>query len=373
MGRAPELAERFTRESADLADLEVRSRMAGRWRMASVQMAFSIMPALVYWFAGWSIAQAAPAISIGTVVAFTTLQTRLFFPLQSLLSVGIDIQTSLALFHRIFEYLDLPVDITEREDARELDGVAARCASTACPFGLRRRRARRPRGHRPRRPAGSTLAVVGETGSGKTTLGYLVARLYDPTAGRVTIDGLDVRDRDVRLARRHGRASSRRRPTSSMPRSPTTCASPDPRPPTPSSRPQRVRRASTTHRLAARRLRDARRRARLPLLGGEKQRIAIARTVLRNPPGARPRRGHERARQRDRARGAGGSSTAWPRAARRSPIAHRLSTIRTPTRSSSSTRADRRTRHARRAHGAERAATRASRPAPTEPAGRARR
>src|SRR4051794_36443935 len=95
MGRAPELAERFTRESADLADLEVRSRMAGRWRMASVQMTFSIMPALVYWFAGESIAHGGAAISIGTVVAFTTLQTRLFFPMQSLLSVGIDVQTSL--------------------------------------------------------------------------------------------------------------------------------------------------------------------------------------------------------------------------------------------------------------------------------------
>src|ERR671918_524575 len=120
MGRAPELAERFTRESADLADLEVRSRMAGRWRMASVQMTFSIMPALVYWFAGYTMAQGEAAISIGTVVAFTTLQTRLFFPLQSLLSVGIDIQTSLALFHRIFEYLDLPVDIAEREAPAEL-------------------------------------------------------------------------------------------------------------------------------------------------------------------------------------------------------------------------------------------------------------
>src|SRR5690348_4014210 len=117
MGRAPELAERFTRESADLADLEVRSRMAGRWRMASVQMTFSILPALVYWFAGLSLAHGGHAISIGTLVAFTTLQTRLLFPLQSLLSVGIDVQTSLALFSRIFEYLDLEVDITEDPDA----------------------------------------------------------------------------------------------------------------------------------------------------------------------------------------------------------------------------------------------------------------
>src|ERR1700750_2923913 len=114
MGRSPELADRFQAESAELADLEVRSRMAGRWRMSSVQMSFAIMPALVYWVAGQSIAHGGGAISIGTVVAFTTLQTRLLFPILSLLNVGLDMQTSLALFSRIFEYLDLPVDIAER-------------------------------------------------------------------------------------------------------------------------------------------------------------------------------------------------------------------------------------------------------------------
>src|SRR5215204_4549947 len=96
MGRSAALAERFDKESENLADLEVRSRMAGRWMMASIQTSFAVMPALVYLFAGLSPA----AISIGTVVAFTTLQTRLFFPVQSLLSVAVDIQTSTALFDR---------------------------------------------------------------------------------------------------------------------------------------------------------------------------------------------------------------------------------------------------------------------------------
>src|ERR687894_2591783 len=117
MGRGPELASRFERESAELADLEVASRMAGRWRMASVQMSFAVMPALVYLFVGLSIAGGGGTITIGTLVAFTTLQTRLFFPIQSLLNVGIDVQTSLALFDRIFEYLDLPVEVSEREGA----------------------------------------------------------------------------------------------------------------------------------------------------------------------------------------------------------------------------------------------------------------
>src|SRR4051812_16958100 len=111
MGRSPELADRFQAESAELADLEVRSRMAGRRRMSSAQMSFALMPALVYWFAGQGIAPGGGAISIGSVVAFTTLQTRPLFPVLSLLNVGLDMQTALALFHRIFEYLALPIDI----------------------------------------------------------------------------------------------------------------------------------------------------------------------------------------------------------------------------------------------------------------------
>jgi ABC-type multidrug transport system fused ATPase/permease subunit len=91
MGRSGELSERFERESSELANLEVRQVMAGRWVMASIQMSFAIMPALVYWFAGQSWVG---AVSLGTVVAFTTLQTRLFWPIGSLLSVQIDAQTS---------------------------------------------------------------------------------------------------------------------------------------------------------------------------------------------------------------------------------------------------------------------------------------
>src|SRR5450755_1689098 len=111
MGRGGDLAERFTGESKGIAELEVRSRMAGRWVMSTIQMTFAIQPAIVYWLAGqpWL----GHPISIGTVVAFTTLQVRLLFPIQSLLGVGADVEASLALFDRIFEYLDLPVDIVE--------------------------------------------------------------------------------------------------------------------------------------------------------------------------------------------------------------------------------------------------------------------
>src|ERR1700716_567932 len=196
MGRSPELANRFERESEALADLEVRSRMAGRWRMASVQMSFAIMPAAVYWFAGQSIAGGGHAISIGTLVAFTTLQTRLFFPIQSLLSVGVDVQSSLALFDRIFEYLDLPVDISEREGAVALDPAAVRgeVSFRAVDFAHDAGGEATLQGIDIEVPAGTHTAIVGETGSGKTTLGYLVARLYDPDTGAIAIDGIDVRD-----------------------------------------------------------------------------------------------------------------------------------------------------------------------------------
>jgi ATP-binding cassette subfamily B protein len=258
--------------------------MAGRWRMASVQMTFSIMPALVYWFAGYTIAHGNAAISIGTVVAFTTLQTRLFFPLQSLLSVGIDVQTSLALFHRIFEYLDLEVDIAEREDPVELDGVAGEVRFDSVSFG-----------YDPDGPPtldgidlvvapGTTTAIVGETGSGKTTLGYLVARLYDATAGRITIDGVDVRDVSfASLARSIGLVSQETYLFHATVRENLRFAKPD----ATDDELEEAARAAQIHDLIAS----------LPdgydtvvgergyrFSGGEKQRIAIARTILRNPP-----------------------------------------------------------------------------------------
>ena len=195
-GRSPELAERFDRESADLADLEVRSRMAGRWRMASVQIAFAAMPALIYLVAGLSIAGGGEAITIGTLVAFTTLQTRLFFPIQSLLSVGVDVQSSLALFERVFEYLDMPVEIDERDGAVELDPAAVHGDVEFDGVGFRYSGDGDEilGGVDIHVPANTTLAVVGETGSGKTTLAYLLARLYDVDSGAVRIDGTDVRD-----------------------------------------------------------------------------------------------------------------------------------------------------------------------------------
>jgi ATP-binding cassette subfamily B protein len=286
MGRSGELAERFTRESADLADLEVRSRMAGRWRMASVQIAFAVMPALVFLFAGLTAASGAPGVSLGTLVAFTTLQTRLFFPIQSLLSVGIDIQTSLALFQRIFEYLDLRVDIEETSEPVTLDPARVRgeIAFEDVVFGYDEDAAPTIDGVTLEVPAGTTLAIVGETGSGKTTLAYLVARLYDPVAGRVTIDGVDVRDLSfASLAATVGLVSQDTYLFHASIRDNLRFAKPE----ASDEELEAAARAAQVHTLIAS----------LPegydtvvgergyrFSGGEKQRIAIARTVLRNPP-----------------------------------------------------------------------------------------
>jgi ATP-binding cassette subfamily B protein len=196
MGQTDELTDRFVSESRLLADLEQRSRMAGRWVMGSIQATFAVMPALMYGVAGYLLSTGGPTISIGTLVAFTTLQTRLFFPVSSLLSVQTDVQSSLALFDRVFEYLDLPVDIDERPDAVALDrpSVRGRVEFDDVSFGYDPDAAPILEGISFVAEPGSKVAVVGETGSGKTTLGYLVARLYDVGSGSVRIEGTDVRD-----------------------------------------------------------------------------------------------------------------------------------------------------------------------------------
>ncbi|MFF8845421.1 ABC transporter ATP-binding protein [Streptomyces sp. NPDC015127] len=195
MGRADSLTRSFADESERLVDLEVRSSMAGRWRMSTMGIVMAAMPALIYWAAGLAIGAGGPAISIGTLVAFVSLQQGLFRPAVSLLSTGVQMQTSLALFQRIFEYLDLPVDITEPEKPVPLDRISGKVRFEAVDFAYDAAQ-KEPTLQRIDLtvPAGGSLAVVGPTGSGKSTLSYLVPRLYDVTSGRVTIDGVDVRD-----------------------------------------------------------------------------------------------------------------------------------------------------------------------------------
>src|SRR6202167_4346150 len=194
MGRSASLTNSFSTESDRLSDLEVASSMAGRWRQSTIQIVMSSMPAVIYWVTGLTGRGDHMAISIGTLVAFTTLQQNLFRPAVQLLSVGVDIQSSLELFGRIFEYLDLPVDVAE--PAHPVTPRQIRGEVRLDDVGFSYAGADRPTLHDIDLtvPAGRSLAVVGETGSGKTTLSYLIPRLYDVTSGSVRIDGTDVRD-----------------------------------------------------------------------------------------------------------------------------------------------------------------------------------
>jgi ATP-binding cassette subfamily B protein len=194
MGRSASLTDSFAGESSKLSDLEVSSSMAGRWRQSTIQIVMSAMPAVIYWVTGLTGSGDHMAISIGTLVAFTTLQQSLFRPAVQLLSVGVDIQSSLELFGRIFEYLDLPIDIAEPERPAVIGKVRGEVSLNDVSFSYAG--ASRPTlaGIDVTVPAGRSLAIVGETGSGKTTLSYLIPRLYDVTSGSVTIDGTDVRD-----------------------------------------------------------------------------------------------------------------------------------------------------------------------------------
>ena len=281
MGRGDELADRFEEDSRRLADLEVRQRMAGRWVMASIQTSFAIMPAAVYWVGGLLLANGSHAISIPVLVAFTTLQTRLFFPVGSLLGVSLDVQTSLALFDRIFEYLDEPVDIEEKPDAIRV-GRAGDVVFDHVWFRYDDEWTLRDVSFTV--PAGTTTAIVGETGAGKTTLGYLAARLYEVGRGRVTIGEVDVRDLSFQaLTELVGVVSQETYLFHASVRDNLRFAKPD-------ASDEEITRAAE-----AARIHDV--IAALPegydtvvgergyrFSGGEKQRIAIARTILRNPP-----------------------------------------------------------------------------------------
>jgi ATP-binding cassette subfamily B protein len=286
MGRADSLTRSFAEESERLVDLEVRSSMAGRWRMSTIGIVMAAMPALIYWAAGLALQAGGPAISLGTLVAFVSLQQGLFRPAVSLLSTGVQIQTSLALFQRIFEYLDLPVDITEPAAPVRLEKISGEVAFENVHFHYDGEAAGRATldSIDLTVPAGGSLAVVGPTGSGKSTLSYLVPRLYDVTGGRVLLDGVDVRDLDFdTLARAVGVVSQETYLFHASVGDNLRFAKPD----ATDEEIEAAARAAQIHDHIAS----------LPdgydtlvgergyrFSGGEKQRLAIARTILRDPP-----------------------------------------------------------------------------------------
>jgi len=283
MGTGPALVRRFTRSSARLIELELRSQLAGRWRMASLSIIFAAIPAVIYLAAGLPVS--AGTVSIGTLIAFTTLQNSLFRPITGLLSTSVSVISSLALFARIFEYLDLPVEVDEPAHPARIDlaRITGHVIFDNVSFTY-------PGADRPALaginldiPAGSALALVGETGSGKTTLGSLIARLYDPASGTVRIDGTDLRDMRLSdLAAIVGVVSQETYLLHTTVRENLRYA----RPGATDAEIEDAARAAQIHDLIAS----------LPdgydtmvgsrghrFSGGEKQRIAIARTLLRDP------------------------------------------------------------------------------------------
>ncbi|MEU1807557.1 ABC transporter ATP-binding protein [Micromonospora sp. WMMD1076] len=283
LGTGPALVDRFTASSARLVDLELRSELAGRWRMAAMSIVFAAIPAVIYLGAG--LPGTAGTLTIGTLVAFTALQGNLFRPLMGLLNVGVTLTASLALFARIFEYLDLPVEVAEPARPVPLDPATARGhlrvedvtfsypgSDTAALAGVSLDV-----------PAGTSLALVGETGSGKSTLAALISRLHDPDAGRITIDGIDLRDlRPADLAAVVGVVSQETYLLHGTVRDNLRYARPD----ATDAEIEAAARAARIHDLVSA----------LPdgydtmvgsrghrFSGGEQQRLAIARTLLRDP------------------------------------------------------------------------------------------
>jgi ATP-binding cassette, subfamily B, bacterial len=185
---------RYRRENQRLAGLEVRQQMIGQGFYAVVQSFLSITPAAIYLIAGLLLAHGRP-ISAGTIVAFTTLQTRLYFPIGQLLQVSVELRSSLALFDRIFEYLDVVPDITDAPDAVDLPsaGTGGRVALRDVNFRYAGVADDALHGVSFEADPGQLVALVGPSGAGKTTISYLIPRLYDVTGGAIEIDGIDVR------------------------------------------------------------------------------------------------------------------------------------------------------------------------------------
>lgn len=195
MGRARHLTEFFRLTSADVARLELRSRTAGQWEVAIIMFALDILPAVSFLIGGALLAQGVGA-SIGTLVALIALQEQLLWPMLELFEARVELSKARALLTRVFSYLDTKPTVVEapRPVSMDISHFRGDIAFEGVSFSY-------DPGARPTLhdidlyiPAGSHTAIVGATGSGKSTLGYLVARLYDPDYGRVTLDGVDIRE-----------------------------------------------------------------------------------------------------------------------------------------------------------------------------------
>lgn len=210
-GRQPQEVDRFSERNRRLSDLTLRRQMTGQAFFTVMQIFFSVSPVMIYVIAGYVLSGSTPSVmTSGTIVAFTTLQSRLYFPIGTLLRVSVELQASLALFERIFGYLDIKADIVDKDSALEMKpaDVRGRIAFKNVSLNYGAVEAHRKDGDIADEPPhglaldgvsfeikpGQLAAFVGPSGAGKTSISYLIPRLYDVTDGTVSIDGSDVRD-----------------------------------------------------------------------------------------------------------------------------------------------------------------------------------
>ena len=283
LGAGAAATDQFATTSADLVELELRSQLAGRWRMATMSIVFATIPALLYLAAGFPATSG--GMTIGTLVAFTALQAGIFRPVMGLLNVGVQWVSSMALFSRIFGYLDLVTDVPAPIAPVAIDPMRVRGEVAFEDVSFTYAAGSPPAVDRVSLvvPAGSSLALVGDTGSGKSTLASLVSRLRDPDSGSVSIDGIDLRRLDeAGIAGIVGVVSQETYLVHDTIRANLLLARPE------------TTEAQLWQALAAAQVADL--VAGLPdglatvvgsrghrFSGGEKQRLAVARTILRDP------------------------------------------------------------------------------------------
>ena len=197
IGRADQIALKFDKENLSLARWQIKASVLQYVFFGLFRMITQVIPALIYWFAGYLIHGGDVHLTVGTLIAFTMLQTRMFFPLTGLFATQVEIISSFALFERIFEYMDVEHDIQESPGAVELDKSTLQGEVKFTDVGFKYDHEGEEwalKGVSFDAKPGQLVALVGASGAGKTTLTYMIPRLYDVDEGSVMIDGVNVKD-----------------------------------------------------------------------------------------------------------------------------------------------------------------------------------
>ncbi|MFN0072838.1 MAG: ABC transporter ATP-binding protein, partial [Chloroflexota bacterium] len=192
-------AERFRHNSETLMRTQIRRALVGRWFFMFLGLFAAIGPALIYWYGGWLVIDG--ALTIGTIIAFVAYLQRLYGPASQLANVHVDMMGAMALFERIFQYLDIAPDVAESPHARRIETAHGELRFERVSFEYVPGRAALTEVSFEALP-GEMIALVGPSGAGKTTVTYLVPRFYDPTDGGITLDGVDIRDLTLESLRR---------------------------------------------------------------------------------------------------------------------------------------------------------------------------